>query len=128
MPVLPAAEVLRREDECGGGAGRARTEAAKAYQRRKVKSQQKLLGRKCEQSSSLSECTTSIVVGHCDGEQKLEPGNVDTNSIDVPEASAAQRVPSVGHRAPETRHSAERLERAVRPESVTLANRHRRCS
>lgn len=53
---------------------------------------------------------------------KRASGNVDTNFIDMLAASAEQRVFPIGGHSPEERDSAERLERAIRPQSVALAN------
>lgn len=121
VSLLPSPEVLRRENEFFGRAGRARsetTQAAGATTERQTEAQsaEALDEYRCRKTFFIADALDQSTAA------ERASGNVDTNFIDVLAASAEQRVLSSGGHSPEERHSAERLERAVCPQSVALAD------
>lgn len=121
MSLLSSPEMLRRENELVGCARGTRPEKEQDAGKVVEKQTEAESGAKdlhCRKAFSVS----AAVNGRHRATAKRASGNVDTNFIDMLAASAEQRVfPSGGH-SPEERDSAERLERAVRPQSVALAN------
>lgn len=121
MSFLPPPKVLRRENEFVGRAGRTRAETAEAA---RGASERQTEAQYSKTLVELRYWKTFFITTAFERSTTAEraSGNVDTNFIDMLTTSAEQRVLPGGGRSPEDRHFEERLERAVRPQSVALAD------